>query len=765
MSQSVSPQSTTATPSRAFFGGLLAFFSPSVFPDDDDKTLRAALLNGVFLVAIVVTLVILLGIWLGGRTPAPAVQVVIVFLSVTLGLYFLLRRRHVQLASYVLLLNLFLVVTTTTALLGTVRVPVISTLIPVIVVAGLLVDLRSMILATLLSSFAVAVLIYAENAGWLPPPALGVTVTQWVTFTANFAFVAVLVYLSVRGTQRALARARAELAQRRQAEAALVSLTTELGERVAERTRELSAANEQLQTELRTRQQTEQALRDNLVRVEALYRITQSAVLETSLHDQLQVIADTLVRALPANGVSLIALDNAHRQVEHFILSGTGSEQMMRVAWSELQEGLTGWVLRERKVASSPKGMLDERESPAVQKRRAETNCGAIMVVPLLHQNEILGTLTAINRLDQKDFDASDAELMQIIANQAAVTVQRKRDQETLRYQNEFLSALNRITLDLLNHRKPEELLKGIVDAASKLLDAPFVIVMLEEDGDLVPRAFTRNQAFLQGRRASRDSAHLSWQAFDSRQPAVVEDYSVWEGRLPIYEQLGMHAVADLPIFIGDKALGVLGVARDRPGYIFAPEELRLGELFAKLVAVVLDNSQLRESLQEQATRDPLTGLNNRRYMREWLEQELARGERQTFTLGLVLLDLDHFKALNDAFGHHAGDRALCAVAEFLRTHLRAGDLVCRYGGEEFLFVLPGASLQDTCQRAEKFRTHIPTLLITDHETQLPPLSASFGVACFPQHGRDSDSLIRTADAMLYRAKQNGRNRVEVASE
>ena len=176
----------------------------------------------------------------------------------------------------------------------------------------------------------------------------------------------------------------------------------------------------------------------------------------------------------------------------------------------------------------------------------------------------------------------------------------------------------------------------------------------------------------------------------------------------------------------------------------------------AEQVSVVLANLDLREALEDLVMRDPLTGLYNRRFLEEALERELARARREDLSVGILMLDLDHFKDFNDAYGHEAGDDALRRVGAFLKGRIRVTDIACRYGGEEFTILLPGATLDDSRARAEEIRTGIREML-----GDRGVLAASLGAAVFPYHADGPVSLLRAADTALYRAKALGRNRVE----
>jgi diguanylate cyclase (GGDEF)-like protein len=175
-------------------------------------------------------------------------------------------------------------------------------------------------------------------------------------------------------------------------------------------------------------------------------------------------------------------------------------------------------------------------------------------------------------------------------------------------------------------------------------------------------------------------------------------------------------------------------------------------------------NLKLRDTLRSQSIRDPLTNVYNRRYLEETLEREIRRAERTQHPLGLIMFDIDGFKQFNDNFGHGAGDAYLRELGALLRERFRREDVVCRYGGDEFVVVLPEASLEATQLRAAALGDAVERLVVTYHTEPLGTATLSLGIAGFPQHGRTGEVLLRAADAALYRAKQMGRARSEVAT-
>jgi diguanylate cyclase (GGDEF)-like protein len=220
-----------------------------------------------------------------------------------------------------------------------------------------------------------------------------------------------------------------------------------------------------------------------------------------------------------------------------------------------------------------------------------------------------------------------------------------------------------------------------------------------------------------------------------------------------------------IPLIAQGETVGVFHVQfRPQPeaqvaGLVVGIDQLAM--TVAEDMALALANLKLRETLRSQAIRDPLTGLFNRRYLEETMERELNRVKRQKTTLGVIMMDLDHFKEYNDTFGHSAGDGLLSALGILLKGQIRGEDIACRYGGEEFLLILPGASLEVALERAESLRQAVKEM--HQHHQGLKPTTLSLGVAVYPDHGDTGLEIIKAADAALYRAKQAGRDRVMAA--
>lgn len=695
-------------------------------------------------------------------------------------------------------------------------------------------------------------------------------------------------------------------------------------------------------------------------RTDVLFSIAEAGIKSTNLLELLTHIVENIVQGTSADRVTMITLNLAEQKINQFVRGGPGARHIdLSVSHEELMGGLSGWAIRSKQSALSPKGQPDPRESIAAQQRRRETNCGSIVVTPIQHQDRVLGTITAINNPQDRDFTTRDVLLIEAAAGQAAFAIvktslyqeleqanrslkeyahelegdiaehkktetrqailyetlravgkhldviaiaklatkaiahlspwtsvaislpnpdgktwrtvagsgktvgkfgqnrsidqgvigrtyrtgqtqhisdistdpdyfrgsgtssqselavpirhnevvlgvlniesdqlndfndqdislaeslseaislamanayqyaktqselnERNHTAEILHRQNHYLTALHQITFDLLNRRDIDDLLQSIVDQASEFLGAPFGEIMLNEGDELVTKAFTRNQPVILGDRVKRNEAFLSWQAFDTRLPAVMNDYAHWSRRRPIYDNLNLSAVVALPILLEGRSVGVLDISTSEPSRTFDDSDIQAATMFSQLVALALDNAQLHEALRQESIHDALTGLFNRRFMEEVLPKELSRVKRKALPLVVVIFDLDHLKDINDDFGHGAGDDALLNISLLLKATIRAGDIACRYGGDEFIVILPETHIEDASQRMEKFRKAIKQATIRHEGMLISPLSISVGLAEYPGHGTTGEALLKTADKALYRAKKNGRDQV-----
>jgi diguanylate cyclase (GGDEF)-like protein/PAS domain S-box-containing protein len=379
----------------------------------------------------------------------------------------------------------------------------------------------------------------------------------------------------------------------------------------------------------------------------------------------------------------------------------------------------------------------------------------------------------------------------------------RKQAVTELQQQQEYLSFLHHITLDMLNRRNMDELFQLVVNYAVRLMDAPFVEVMLEKNGELVVQACTQNQDFLKGSRFGRMAAKLSWSAFDSQLPAVLDDYCAHPDFQIVYSELALQAVADFPILVRANCIGILALGRSQPGYLFNEIQIKNGMLFAQLVALALDNAKLfsaaeyeiveRKQVEAELRRaketldiahneleqsfarethlahiDELTAINNRRSLVELAEREFNLALRYRPPLSILMYDIDDFKYVNDTFGHAVGDQVLIRVTKTVCANLRSADIIGRYGGDEFVILLPQTSAQEAINLAERIHASLMSLQVeTDTEPLKITLSLGIAQTIHPTvHARGQtdtlENLFLRADQAMYAAKKAGRNRTVI---
>ena len=219
-----------------------------------------------------------------------------------------------------------------------------------------------------------------------------------------------------------------------------------------------------------------------------------------------------------------------------------------------------------------------------------------------------------------------------------------------------------------------------------------------------------------------------------------------------------------IPILAHGETIGLLHLAFRAGGDNQSKDEQRrLAMVCAEQISLAIANAKLRDQLRDQSIRDALTGMFNRRYMLETCRREFSRAARARQNVSILSMDVDHFKKFNDNHGHDAGDTVLRAVSECLMANFRDEDVACRFGGEEFVVLLPGTTAEAAVRKAEDVRTKIESLVVRYVDANLPRITMSIGVAAFPQTGDNPQVVLKAADEALYRAKDGGRNRVELS--
>jgi|GEM_PF-899243 len=406
-------------------------------------------------------------------------------------------------------------------------------------------------------------------------------------------------------------------------------------------------------------------------------------------------------------------------------------------------------------VTSGKLQWLDARVSPSGRPPMlARQGLASILAAPLATEREVIGVFV-VGSLEPRRFEVGEQDLVADLVQQATgAAVTARLYQEVLASQGQAvrmvqrLRELNTWLAEIARHLTVTGACEALVRGLGEMQPGAQIVIHLRDEqrwwvesstGVLAPPLPEAWNRLL----SQREHAHL-WLLSETD---LVEPG--WKGR---------QSVVLVPLEHARETIGILEVALDTAA---DPSMLELFETLVAHTSLTIQNARLVEQFERQAITDGLTGIFNRRYLDERLAAELHRAERYGHPLSLIILDIDHFKTVNDVLGHLGGDSVLCDVAALLRDRVRKIDVVARYGGEEFAIVLPETGVKGALYVAEKLRAWIEEHPF-EGEDRLPRgiITSSFGVASTEVHGVDPLDLIRSADLSLYQAKTAGRNRV-----
>jgi diguanylate cyclase (GGDEF)-like protein len=399
---------------------------------------------------------------------------------------------------------------------------------------------------------------------------------------------------------------------------------------------------------------------------------------------------------------------------------------------------------------------------------RGQVQIGTLLAVPVRVGEVIVGALVA-DRLEVQAFTGREPELMHGFAALAAEAIQAARASLGREELDVEFKAVYPISQRLATLRRESDVRDLLLRSARHLVavEGAAVVMTDELETRYVIEACHGWPAEYRKREVGLDErTWAAWVLRSAEEAYLLDSLASQEDRMPVLvldegASRGESLLA-VPLRARNRTLGALVLTAAKGA--FDASFRRVLEILVNQAAATISLIKDREQQRQLAVRDGLTGLYNRRAFNELLETAIANEDRREGgQLGLVIADLDHFKKLNDTYGHPAGDAALRSAAHLLAQHLRKGDQAARYGGEEFVVIFPGSDEKRTTQAAERLRSAIEHHRLVFEGARIR-LSASFGVAVWPADGRESESLLASADRALYAAKEGGRNRVMAAS-
>jgi diguanylate cyclase (GGDEF)-like protein len=401
----------------------------------------------------------------------------------------------------------------------------------------------------------------------------------------------------------------------------------------------------------------------------------------------------------------------------------------------------------------------------------------SMMCVPLISSDEVIGALHFRSK-NPNFYKKPDLLLAEKIGSQIAGAIANaqlyrdlhKTKKESERYSKQ-LAALHRTGLELTSELNLKVLLESIAQCALDLIGGLYCNCYLyNPEEDLLERVAIAGSQLLPDATRRRRGEGFSGHIWAINAPFLTNDYHSWPGRYREYDSVQPRALVGTPIHWGEEFLGVLNIGAYLPRQ-FTSSDVEILTLFSMQAATAIRNARLYDKIEQLAVTDELTGLLNRRGFFQLGEREFERALRFKRPLAALMFDIDHFKVVNDAYGHAAGDEVLQALAACFRQNSRGIDVAGRYGGEEFALLVPEILFPEAIQIAERLRQSIADLSIPigTANGHSPPtvlhITTSIGAAFMLPDVSSLTDLVDRSDQALYRAKASGRNRVAVWEE
>ena len=485
-------------------------------------------------------------------------------------------------------------------------------------------------------------------------------------------------------------------------------------------------------------------------KIAILYDASQAVLSTFDLDEVLQQILVIVRDYFHLHNVAILLLDN--EKGELYVRRQVGWDEGQDKIRMLLGQGITGAAAQQKRPIYAPDVSKDARYVLSAKTTRSE------VAVPLMVRDQVVGVLDCQSE-NLNHFDSETVDLLTLFSTQASMALQNARLYSLERHRASQLEAINAIAQQMTAVLDVNDLLSKVCLRVQQAFQVAQVSVLLKDEEELVMRAshgtLTGGVAE-QGRFSARKGPWA--RALEATKTSIENEASVSWGT-GLYQQ--SRSQMCIPLVSFGQTLGLLVLNSDRKG-AFNESDTQPLESVADICATAIQNAHYVDRVKQLAYLDGLTGIFNRRYFEMRIAEEIERARRFNSGLGVLMIDIDQFKRLNDEFGHLLGDEVLRQVSSILHQQVRKIDVVCRYGGEEFAILLSQTGPQHSLSVAEKLRRIVETW-------QFPgvprPVTISAGSANYPQHGTTRDELVKAADAGLYAAKQAGRNRVCLASD
>lgn len=478
-------------------------------------------------------------------------------------------------------------------------------------------------------------------------------------------------------------------------------------------------------------------------KIAILYDASQAVLSTLDLDEVLQQILTIARDYFHLQNVAILLLDKDREEL--YVRRQIGWDDGQDKIWVPIGQGITGAAAKLKRPIYAPDVDKDARYIRSTRATRSE------LAIPLMVRDQVVGVLDCQSETINH-FDAETSDMLTLFSTQASMALQNARLHALERQRATQLEAINAIAQQMTAVLDLKELLSKVCVLIEHAFQVSHVSVLLLDEDDLVLRA---NHGKLTPRtlETGRLPAGIGpWGRCLLEGETLIENGGSIESGLYVETASRMC----IPLVSFGQTLGVLVLESERAG-TFNENDTQPLESVADICATAIQNANYVDRVKQLAYLDGLTGIFNRRFFEMRISEEIERARRFGTGMGVIMVDIDQFKRLNDEFGHLLGDEVLRQVSSLLHQQLRKIDVVCRYGGEEFAILLSQTSPQHSLAIAEKLRRMVEAW-------QFPgvarPVTISAGTANYPEHGTTRDELVKAADAGLYAAKQSGRNRV-----
>ena len=422
------------------------------------------------------------------------------------------------------------------------------------------------------------------------------------------------------------------------------------------------------------------------------------------------------------------------------------------------------WLEREKRILPERNLVIFPEFQSIWGEEREETQLAGVKIfVPLMNNGKLVAVLAVSERRDGKPYAVEDIDLLEFIAAQVAASMENRYSEEQLRQQDAQTSLVNRLTTIITSSMSIQMIFEAFAQELKKVVDIDWATIGLIEGDELYFLALssTMGSPWQPKERIPLEGTATELACRDRQavyEPDLKRHHRFWTWENHVKQ--GISSVVYLPLSVTGRVIGTLILASRKPN-AYNRSQIRLLERVALQIAAPIENAQLYVRAEQKSRIDELTGLFNRRHFEERLKEEVARHSRYGDPFSIFMLDLDNFKTYNDVYGHPAGDSLLGEIGKIIKSSVRDADQAFRYGGDEFVVILPQTARDDAYVVAERVRGQIAD----EMEKKSITVTCSIGLTSYPADGVIAGELVNGADTALYYAKWTGGNRIYFSSK